>query len=145
LVNFNFYFLSHAQFLLKFALNTLYRIYFGDECMGLDRFMGTSEKKPDKKTSKKNTEKKTTKTTSQPKKDELSSQKAEIITSTHEILKPEIQKQISSFTFVTMHFQCTNPKCKKKKTIKKPQSFTPSNNDLICPTCGSPLKKSRGK
>ena len=135
----------HAQFLLLFAPTTWYRIYFGDEVMGLDRFMGTSEKKIAKKISKKTSKKKTTKKTSKPKEERHTPKKPEITENKPKKPKPEVQKQVPSFTFVTMHFQCTNPKCKKKKTLKKPQSFTPAENELLCPKCGSPLKKSRGK
>ena len=113
----------------------------GVRTMGLDRFMGYS--KPEKKKTKKTTKK-------------VSSKKSKPKEITHEIpiveqktveipnSTPEVEK-LKSFTFVTMHFKCPNPKCKKKKTIRKPHSFTPTEKELICPHCATQLKKSRSK
>jgi hypothetical protein len=114
--------------------------------MGLDRFMGIDSKKPKKKTSKKTTSKKSSNAKPQveeeakkPKSKELGIQK--------DLPKPSVEEieKAPSFTFVTMKFKCTNPKCKMKKTLRKPQSFTPTEKEIICPKCGSALKKSRVK
>lgn len=113
--------------------------------------MGTNANKPVKKTSKKTSKKKTTKpvinnTMKPPEKlieDTFEPQKPEPILQIDEKNKPEVEKSTQSFAFVTMDFKC--PNCKKKKTIKKPRSFTPSENELICPNCGTPLKNSRAK
>jgi hypothetical protein len=116
--------------------------------MGLDRFMDTDseEKKPKKKTKKASK----TKTSSKEKNPEvfttesvkkLSKPKE---TPKSESIKEESQREsLPSFTFVSMTFKCT--KCKYKKNMKRPQSFTPSEKDLICPKCGAALKKSRSK
>ena len=109
--------------------------------MGLDRFMGNS--KPEKKKTKKTT-KKVSKKKSRPKDSQQEIPKAKQKTVDIPKLTPEVEKP-KAFSFVTMHFKCPNPKCKKKKTIRKPQAFTPSEKELICPHCGTQLKKSRSK
>ena len=114
--------------------------------MGLDRFMGTDSKKPKKKTSKKNPGKKTS--TNKPKVQE--EERKRQIKETVDVALPSKKSEIEiekppTFTFVTMNFKCTNPKCKMKKSLRKPQSFIPSEKELICPKCGSSLKKSRAK
>ncbi|MHA1453656.1 MAG: hypothetical protein ACTSRD_12410 [Promethearchaeota archaeon] len=114
--------------------------------MGLDRFMEPDSKKPEKKTKKKSTGKKTSTNKPKVQKEERKPQIKEIDNPTEPSKKKvsEIENP-PSFTFVTMKFKCTNSKCKMKKTIRKPQSFTPTEKELICPKCGSPLKKSRAK
>jgi len=119
--------------------------------MGLDRFMEPDSKKPEKKTKKEKTNKKSTgkKTSTNKPKVQKEERKPQI--KEPDILTEPSTKKVSeienppSFTFVTMKFKCTNSKCKMKKTIRKPQSFTPTEKELICPKCGSPLKKSRAK
>ncbi|TFG19827.1 MAG: hypothetical protein EU530_05110 [Promethearchaeota archaeon] len=114
--------------------------------MGLDRFMGTDSEKPKKKTS----EKKSGKKTSTHKSKEQDIEKQPQIKDVAVVSLPD-KKSVSdmekppTFSFITMNFKCTNPKCKMKKSLRKPQSFTPSEKELICPKCGSPLKKSRAK
>ena len=61
-----------------------------------------------------------------------------------ELVKEDTETQpLPSFAFISMTLKCT--KCKYKKNMKRPQSFIPKENDLICPKCGSLLKKSRSK
>ncbi len=114
--------------------------------MGLDRFMGTDSEKPKKKTSQKKTGEKTSIHT--PKEQEI--EKKPQIKDIEVVGLPD-KKSVSdiekppTFSFITMNFKCTNPKCKMKKSLRKPQSFTPSEKELICPKCGSTLKKSRAK
>jgi hypothetical protein len=121
--------------------------------MGLDRFMGidSKENKPKKK------KKKSSKSTP-PLEDALPKEKNKSIETTEyskesskpidnpklEPIKEDLQAEpLPSFTFVSITFKCT--KCKYKKNMKRPQSFTPREKDLICPKCGAPLKKSRSK
>ena len=114
--------------------------------MGLDRFMGTDSEKPKKKTSKKTTSQKSSKT--KPKvKQEVKKPKSKDPVIQKDLNEPPVKEieKLPSFTFVTIKFKCTNAKCKMKKTLRKPQSFTPTEKELICPKCGSALKKSRAK
>lgn len=114
--------------------------------MGLDKFMGIDSKKSKKKTSKKTTSKKSS-TIKLKVKEEVQKSKSKELVIQKDLSKPavkEIEKP-PSFTFITMKFKCTNPKCKMKKILRKPQSFIPTEKELICPKCGSELKKSRSK
>ena len=114
--------------------------------MGLDKFMGIDSKKPKKKTSKKTTSQNSSESRSKVK-SEIQKPKIEETAIQKDLPKPLV-KEIEnppSFTFVTMKFKCTNPKCKMKKTLRKPQSFSPTETELTCPKCGSALKKSRSK
>ena len=121
--------------------------------MGLDRFMDMDEKKKKTKkitnrssktklSTKKTTSVKPTKSTREIKPSKKSTH-PQIIPSA-EIMKESPQKDsITTYSFISMTFKCT--KCKYKKNMRRPQSFTPSDKDLICPKCGAPLKKSRAK
>ena len=121
--------------------------------MGLDKFMGTDlkkekPKKKPKKTIEKNTESRTVLAKNQKGVPQIENNIAELastqIAPSKGIEKPSLKSQeVPSFTFVSMSFKCT--KCKYKKNMKRPQSFKPSEKDLICPKCGASLKKSRSK
>jgi hypothetical protein len=50
-------------------------------------------------------------------------------------------QQLSKFAFITKIYKCR--KCKYKKVLKKPQTFNPTPEDLICPKCNSELRLSK--
>ena len=99
--------------------------------MSLDRYMGNPPKKETKKKSKK--EKTIEKV------DKKTNSKSETQSNT----QPQVE-QITRFTFITKKYRCpTCVKPKYEKTIKRPYTFTPKPDDLICPKCGSQLKQTK--